>query len=233
MWLLLIGLGAGFLSTLAGLGGGLFLTVVLAGWWGPSAALAVAAPALLFGNLHRAWLFRASIDRRTTVVFSTSALAGGLFGGGLAASLPEEFLRWLLLFAVIFALSRQIGWLQFNPRSWLMAPGAFGASVLTATSGAGGPLLTSLLLAAGLRGSTFVATTAVTATAMHVGRIITYGAVGWLNRDRLLSALMLGVAILAGNVLGRRLRPQIGEDGLMWMTYAIVVAALIVTVTGL
>ena len=47
---------AGILTTLAGQGGGLFLLLAIAALVGPHEALAITAPALLLGNLHRAVL---------------------------------------------------------------------------------------------------------------------------------------------------------------------------------
>lgn len=57
-----LGLIAGALTTLAGLGGGLMLVGTLSLLYDPRLALAITAPALLVGNLHRATMYRTFID---------------------------------------------------------------------------------------------------------------------------------------------------------------------------
>src|SRR5688572_1452872 len=54
----LLGIAAGFLTTVAGMGGGLLLVTALAVVWGPHVALPVTSLALLVGNLHRLALYR-------------------------------------------------------------------------------------------------------------------------------------------------------------------------------
>src|SRR5262245_36184409 len=59
----LLGLAAGSLTTVAGQGGGLLLLLACSTLAGPHEALAITAPALLLGNLHRAVWLRAHINK--------------------------------------------------------------------------------------------------------------------------------------------------------------------------
>ena len=68
-----LGLLAGILTTIAGQGGGLMLLLACSSMLGPHAALAVTAPALLFGNLHRSILLRGHIDRSVAGARSSPA----------------------------------------------------------------------------------------------------------------------------------------------------------------
>ena len=95
--LLFLGLCAGALTTLAGQGGGLFLLLILAVLVGPKAALAITAPALLLGNLHRAVLFRKAIDRGVAARMMLGAVPGAFAGGLLAGALPEWTLQVMLV----------------------------------------------------------------------------------------------------------------------------------------
>lgn len=216
-----LGVVAGALTTVAGIGGGLVITLVLAVVWEPHAALAVSAPALLMGNVHRLWLLRAEVDRTAATLLAGPALFGALVGGFVAAALPDAVLRWLLLAVTVLAILRELGisWLP-KARPWLVGGGVL-VGVTTATSGAGGLLLAPLMLAAGLRGLPFIATGAVVGTSMHVAQSIAFGSTGMLGAAELSVAAVLGVAILLGNVAGRRLRPRLGEKashGLTWGT---------------
>src|SRR5687767_13036298 len=64
--LVVIGLGlvAGSTTTIAGVGGGVVLTLALSPILGPHVALAVTALPLVLGNAHRLLAFRAHVDRR-------------------------------------------------------------------------------------------------------------------------------------------------------------------------
>ena len=109
----------------------------------------------------------------------------------------------------------------------IQPPAGAGTGLLTATTGTGGLLLAPVLLATGLRGERFVATGAVIASAIHVTRIGTYGAGGMLSGDTLLASLLLAAGIVAGNLLGTRLRRVVTEATTMrvtWVTLAVAMA---------
>src|SRR5689334_20783752 len=95
--MLLLGLGAGVLTTIAGQGGGLVLLLACSAIFGPHAALAVTAPALLMGNLHRAFMLRAYVDRKVALRVIAGALPGALVGGLLSGVIPSWALRVLLV----------------------------------------------------------------------------------------------------------------------------------------
>jgi len=227
-----LGVFAGALTTVAGIGGGLVITLVLAVAWEPHAALAVSAPALLMGNAHRLWLLRAEVDRTAALLLAAPALVGALMGGFVAAALPDVVLQWLLLAVTVLALLRELGvvWLP-RARPWLVGGGVL-VGLTTATSGGGGLLLAPLMLAAGLRGLPFVATGAVVGTTMHVAQSLAFGSTGLLGPDRLPLALVLGVAILGGNTLGRRVRPRLGERASHRLTWGTLLGGMLLAVAG-
>ncbi|MCS6798254.1 MAG: sulfite exporter TauE/SafE family protein [Myxococcota bacterium] len=228
-----LGLLAGVLTTIAGLGGGMLLVVSLGLLERPAVALAATAPALLVGNVHRLWADRASIDRTIGRAVAAGALPGAFLGGWLAVSVPEQVLGWVFLAAVGLALLREIGWLVWKPRTTRLALLAALGGALTATSGAGQLVLTPLLLACGLRGARLVATSALTAAATHVGRIVAYGLGGWLTRETLAASALLAASILTGNVLGRRVRDRIDERMTHRVTWATLLVALVLAMAGL
>jgi uncharacterized membrane protein YfcA len=207
----LLGLLAGTLTTLAGLGGGMLLVLALSVLVGPAAALAATAPALLAGNLQRLWMLRAAIDRRVARAFVVGALPGAFAGGLLAVSVPEVVLSVLMVTMVGFAIGSALGWWRIRVPVSSITPAGAAIGGLTATSGGAGLLAAPLLLSAGLSGETYVATSAVAAASMHLGRIAAYGLGGLFSADVLRHALVLGATILAGNLIGRRLRTHLSE----------------------
>lgn len=200
------GLLAGLLTTLAGLGGGLLLLLVLSAVWSPAEALAITAPALLVGNLHRAWLGRTAIDRRVVRTFALGAVPGALLGGLAAGLVSPAVVRGLLVALTVLSLARALAKVRVVlPRSALAA-GGLVVGGLTGASGGAGVLAAPLLLSWGLLGRTYVATGACCAAIMHVGRIVGYGAVGLFSPSVLGWAAVTTAAVVGGNCLGHALR---------------------------
>ncbi|MEC7522213.1 MAG: sulfite exporter TauE/SafE family protein [Myxococcota bacterium] len=233
MWMLpALGLGAGALSTVAGMGGGILLVLTISLAADPITALAATAPALLAANLHRLWLFRGSLDRRVAGVFVAGAFPGALVGSLVAVSLPAEALPWILLAVSALAVARALGWLRWSPGPRSLAPAGVVAGGVAATSGAG-VFVSPLLLAAGLRGDAFIATASASAAAMHVARILGYGAGGAIDASTFGLSALLMIGLVAGNLVGRRIRDRIGERGSHRVTYGVMGAMLLLALAGI
>ncbi len=231
-FLALAGVLAGVLTTVAGMGGGMLLVLALSLAWGPGAALASTAPALLFGNVHRAFLFRRAIDRRVASAFALGALPGSLAGGLAATAIPEGVLRWLMIGMTALAVARAAGLVRFRPPAASLVPAAAGVGAASATTGGAGLLASPLLMATGLTGDAYVATGACAAVSMHVGRIAAYGAGGLFTRSIVLGAAVLAAAILAGNLLGRRLRRHVPAAASTRIELAALVGSAALAVVG-
>ncbi len=209
-----LGLLAGTLTTLAGLGGGLMLVSTLALLFDPHLALAVTAPALMIGNLHRSLLYRAHVDSRIAREVGLSGFAGALIFGWFALAIPAIGIQLLLLAATALALAKVLGFARFElPPRWLVPMGLVVGAV-TATSGGGQALLAPTLLSAGLQGERYVSTAATCALLVHVGRVIAYGTGGLFDQATLARALALAACVLAGNFAGARLRPHLSIERL-------------------
>jgi uncharacterized protein len=208
----LLGVASGALTTLAGLGGGILLLLALSLVWGPTAALAATAPALLLSNLHRFWMFRRDADRRVAGAFIAGALPGSIAGGALAARVPEVALAWVMVAMTAVALARAAGLWKWQPRPTVLLPAGVGIGLLTGTSGGAGVLVAPLLLSTGLTGQAYVATAAICAVAMHTGRVLAYGAGGLVTGETLIRTGILTVALLIGNLIGKRLRARMLDE---------------------
>jgi hypothetical protein len=207
----IVGLGivAGILTTVAGMGGGLLLIVSLGALHGPHFALAVTTPALLVSNCHRAFLFRSSIDRGVARAFAVGAIPGTILAGYAVPSVPAIVLRIVLVAATLLALARALKLLSLKPRPSAIIAGGVGVGVLTATAGGAGVLTGPLLQSAGLRGAPYIGTIALCAVALHLGRMLGYGAGGMFSADHVVPMAVLAAALVAGNFAGRRLRAEV------------------------
>lgn len=230
-WLFPFGVLAGALTTIAAMGGGIFLVAVLSAVLGPHAALASTAPALLVGNVHRAWSFRHALDRDVARAFLVGAVPGAALGGAVSAELPPSVLGWAIVLVTAFALARTAGLFEVRVPPAFWSPFAFGAGAVAATSGAG-IVVAPALVAGGLSGEALVATSASAAVAMHVGRVLGYGAGGLMGEAELGASAVLAAAILVGNVVGRRLRHRLGAQKCAQITRATLGVSLVAGLVG-
>jgi len=205
-----LGLIAGVITTVAGMGGGMVLLLALAALTDPLTALTLTAPALLLGNLHRLWLYRGWVSRDVALRLIGGAVPGALAGGLVATALPPWVLSTAMLAMAGLAGSRLLG-LRIRAPLGAALPMGLLCGVVIATSGGAGVLVGPFLLARGLTGTTYVATAASIAAAMHAGRLVAYGLGGATDTSTLLGGLGLAVAIAAGNLLGDRLRRRLAE----------------------
>lgn len=232
MGLIPLGILAGMLTTIAGLGGGILLQVALSLVVGPRVALAITAPALLVGNLHRAVLYRAHIDRNVARAFALGALPGSVVGGLAAVVLPAGVMHALMLGMAALAIARHLGWWRWEPSRAVLVPAAAGIGAVSATSGGAGLLVSPLMLSTGLSGERYVSTVAVAAVAMHAGRFVAYGLGGLVNGRSLALGAALTVAILLGNLLGARARARLSAATAPRLEVGVLCVATILAVAG-
>lgn len=206
-----LGLLAGAMTTLAGLGGGLMLLAAMSLLYDPHHALAVTAPALMLGNLHRTFLYRAELDREVAKAIAPAAFVASIGFGLLAVELSPLALRVLLTLATGLALLRATKILTLPIKRSFLVPMGLVIGAVTATSGGGPALLAPTLMAVGLRGERYVSTASLTALSMHVGRVFAYGVGGMFDRAALEHTVLVSVCVLAGNALGAKLRPKLSE----------------------
>jgi uncharacterized membrane protein YfcA len=208
--LLVLGLFAGALTTVAGLGGGLVLLLALAVLIGPKAALATSALALLVGNLHRLWLYRDALDWPLARSLLRGVVPGAFFGALFLVGIPGWIVQVLMIAMVGLALAR-----AFGGYTWVLPPRAMTASgavigALTATAGGAALLASPLLLASGLTGTAYSATLAMTSVGLHASRLVGYTSGGMYTTHVVAQAAVLAIAVMAGNLVGDRIRRHIG-----------------------
>jgi len=228
-----LGLMAGAVTTLAGLGGGMILIVILSAWWGdPIRALAVSTPALLVGNIHRAFLYRRQLPVPLGPRFAGSALLGALAGGALALTVPVWVVQISMVVAAAAAVAKHAVDLPIElPHRAL----PLGGALVGVASGAGGAgmLAGPMLQAAGLTGGAYLATLSVGALSMHVGRLAALGAGGVMDATVWRDAALLMIFIPAGNQIGSVVRARVGDRRLVGLEIATSVTIVALAVAGL
>ncbi|HEY8145927.1 MAG TPA: sulfite exporter TauE/SafE family protein [Kofleriaceae bacterium] len=229
----LLGVVAGFLTTVSGMGGGLMLVISLSALWGPHVALPTTALALLVGNLHRLSLFRGHLRPDIARPLLVGMVPGSIVGSLLVVGMPAGLIHAVMLGLAAFALCRALlGWKWQIPRSAL-APAGGAVGVMAGTSGGAAVLTAPLLLASGLRGDEYLATVALAAVAMHISRTIGYGAGGLVGADTFVWAGYLAVALVIGNLIGKRLRSHLPDALRTGLEYGVLAGCAALSVLGI
>lgn len=232
MMLVALGILAGVVTTVAGMGGGMLLVLALsAGSGDPLFAVAVTTPALLVGNLHRVGLFRRDIDWRRALLFMGAAGPGAFVGGALALGLPPWLLQVGMAAAAGLAVSRYTGLTGFTLPSTALVPSGFGIGVAS-TAGGAGALAGPLLLSTGLSGPAYLATMSLGSLSMHLGRLLAFGADGLLTPSLWQSAGILAACLVVGNQLGRQARVRLGERRVATVEVATAVGLVTLALAG-
>lgn len=232
MTLVALGLIAGLTTTLAGMGGGTLLVLALALLYDPLTALALSTPALFVGNLHRLSVYRRHIVWSEARPLVLGGFLGAVVGGFLAAGLPAWLIQALMVGMAVLALGKALG-LPFRPPAKATLPVAGVVGLVSATSGGGGLIAGPYLLARGLVGVPYVATGAVGAAAVHLGKLGAYTSAGLSTWDTLGRGLVLALLIAGGNVAGERLRRHLGEGRQKTLQVGVMVACVGMALAGL
>ncbi len=230
--LAVLGLLAGILTTLAGQGGGLFLLLAISMLVGPHEALAITAPALLLGNLHRAVLFRKFIVRSVALRMILGAVPGAFLGGLLAGAMPAWVLQVMLVGLTLLSIARAMKWLRFDVPRWGLGPAALVIGAMTGTSGGAGVLFAPVLLSTGLSGPAYVGTLSTIAFATHAGRVVAYASNGLFTSALVVPTALVALAITIGNVLGEKVRKRLSERAQTRIEYGVLVVCVCVSVAG-
>jgi hypothetical protein len=137
----------------------------------------------------------------------------------------------LMLAMTGLTVARRLG-LSFSMPARAGLPVGFLTGAISATSGGAAMLLAPFLRARELSGRRYVATTAAVAVALHVGRVIAYGASGMSDASTLRAGLLLALAITTGNLLGDRLARGLGDDAQAWIQDGVMVVCTGLALAG-
>lgn len=214
--LLLAGVLAGGLTTVAGLGGGILLIAGLSLVWTPAMAIGMTAPALFVGNASRAMFLFPDIDWRMVGRFALTGVPTALAASLLAAYAPTAFVQGaiaLLLFA--FIGSELFGKRRSEASAgspWLAAGAGAIAGTVSGLTGGAGFVATPLLDRLGLTPKQLVATSSAGMGLVHLSKGLGFSLSSVLTPALLPAALTLTVGVLVGNALGVRVLSRLSQE---------------------
>lgn len=205
---------AGAITSVVGFGGGLVLVAMLSTVVSPHEVVALTAPVLMLGNVHRSWIFRSEVDPLVLRWFVIGAIPATLAGAMMLPQLPADGLRFAMgLFLVAFVIRETI---TFNRRRTGLPLPMLGVAGLanggvSATIGGGGPLSAPFLHAYGLVRGAFIGTESAGSAVVQGLKSLVFAVMGLLTIGHLPASVIAVVSISVGNRAGQSLLMRVSD----------------------
>lgn len=210
----------------AGFGTGVIMVPVIAWTLGIKAAVPILTVAMLLGNGARVWFSRRDIQGRVVAAFLGGSVPMTIVGATLFSRAPgvtiSRILGIFLLLAVPFRRWIAARGVSVRLGHFPLVGGAFG--FLSALVGATGPIISPFFLGYGLRRGAYIATDALCTVGAYAARLVVFQRYGLLTRPTVAIGLFLGVVMILGAWLGRRLLDRLSEEGFVRLIEALLVA---------
>jgi len=219
---------AAAISGVAGFGGALLLLPVLVHVVGPLASVPLLTLAQLVGNLSRAGLGWREIQWQPVGLFLAGALPAAVIGAALFTQLSGQGLKVLIaIFLIVLVALRRLTLLPQSIRRRWLVPGGALVGFLSGAVGSAGPLGAALFLSLNLMPLAYIASEAVTALAMHCGKMVIYQRSLHLNMAQWALGLGMGAAMFGGTWTGRRVVQRLNRAQFLLLVDAcLIVGAL-------
>lgn len=220
-------LAASILAAIAGFGGAVVMLPVLVWAFGVRDAIPILTVAQLMGNLSRVGLNRHELDWRAVRRFGLGAVPAAAVGGVVFATAPAAALvRVLGVFLLLMVAYRHTPWgkrAKMSLQGFLPLGAVSG--LLSAVLGTVGPFAAPFFLAFGLVKGAYIGTEAMTAVVMHITKLGVYGSYALLGLQTVLAGAAIGVVMLLGSYLGKRILDRVPERVFPLIIEGVLVAA--------
>lgn len=209
--------GAAILSGMTGLGGGTLLIAALyAAGLAPTVAVPLHAGVQLLSNGTRTLAYLGHVDWRGLGLFLVGAVPAPFLVAPLVVRADADVLRLVMAAFVLSALVP--GWVR-----WIRLQGPLGLVVAGTVAGgvgmvvgATGLLVAPFFLREDWSKETVIATLAVCQALAHSLKIVAFAAQGHSIGGELALLVPMGLAVIAGTLVGRRLVGVFDERRFRW-----------------
>ena len=217
LWLAALGgaLLASTVTTITSIGAGMIMYGVLSLFLDLKVVIPLVAPAQLLAVGLRCWLFRRHLHWRLAALFFLGVVPGIYAGALLFDLLTETALRRIIgVFLLAFAVYEmwQDSENRTTPHAAFLPLGGVVAGALLGSIGIAGPMLAVIFLRYGLLKEDLIAMVALFFLLGNAQRTVLYWQQGFFVDDRLALSVAMGVAMLGGVYVGRRVLPHISRE---------------------
>lgn len=204
---------AALVSGAAGFGGSLLLLPVVTICVGAELAVPVLTIAQLIGNISRVSFGIKQIDWKSAGLFCVTALPLAAVGAFGFSVLPKDIVTrcigGVLIALVLFKMRKKV---EFKGNKKTMLIGGAVTGALSGLAGSGGPIGATVFLSLGLPPVAYIASEAVTATAMHILKTVIYSNLVNISLAASLTGLGMGMAMTGGTFVANRLIRKMDKD---------------------
>ena len=200
-----VALAASTITAIAGVGGAIVLSFVLAPLLGVAALVQTISVAMIVNNLTKINVFRKGIDWGKCGFVTACAAPGCVIGSLVYSRLDEATITIILgVFLVSLVVLKRVMPSDFGiwPRP-LVAGTAFVYGTLTGTTIGGGILLLPILMGTGLSGMALIGTDAAVGLAMHIVKTTVFGSTRVLTAQYATIGILIGVVMIPGAYIAR------------------------------
>jgi hypothetical protein len=208
-----VGLVAGVLGGVIGFGTTILLMPPLVHFYGPMQAVPIIALVAIVANLSRVVLWLREIDWRVCTVYSATAVPCVVLGANTLVQFEARMIE-LMLGGFLLLMIPARRWLrarELRLRLWHMAVVGAAIGYLTGLVAATGAINTPFFLAFGLVKGAYIGTEAASSLSIFLAKGVTFHQLGVIDSRAIVQGLLIGVFVLIGSTLSKRLVLRIPE----------------------
>ena len=216
-----------FITASLGVGGGVFLLLVMVIYLPATVIIPVHGVIQLASNIGRSALLRNFIEWNFLVVFSVAALLGAVCAGFVFFTLPAALLQTLLLLAAVI-----LTWLPIKkpsrPKTFGIASLGFITSFLSMFIGATGLLVAPYIRRLFNERQRIVASHAAAMTVQHFFKILVFGVAGFSFSSYFWLIASMATLGFCGTVAGRFLVLEKFTDERFAFVFKLFITSLVI-----
>lgn len=208
---------AATISGAAGFGGALVLLPILTNVVGIKAAVPILTIGQIFGNASRVWFGRRELKWKPTALFLSTAIPLTILGSYLFTDIDSNQIKVAIgVFLILLVIYRRAKINQLAPitigadKRMLLGGGMTG--FLSGLAGSAGPLGAAFFLGLNLTATSYIASEAFTALAMHLTKTIIYDKYSLVGQTELYYGLFIGAAMVMGSWAGKKIIEKLNRD---------------------
>jgi uncharacterized protein len=208
-----VGLVAGVLGGVIGFGTTILLMPPLVHFYGPMQTVPIIALVAIVANLTRVALWLRQIDWRVCAVYSLTAVPCVVLGANTLVQLDPRMIEVMLgcFLLLMIPVRRWLRAREFRLHLWHMALVGAGIGYLTGLVATTGAINTPFFLAFGLTKGAYIGTEAASSLSVFLAKGVTFHQLGVIDSRAIAQGLLIGVFVLIGATLSKRLVLRIPE----------------------
>jgi uncharacterized protein len=205
--ILALGVAAGVVGGVIGFGASIMLLPALVWWFGPKDTIPILAIASLMANASRVAVWWHNVDWRLNAAYCATAVPAAALGARTLLQLNATLVEGALGAFLLAAIPARRWLVRRGFRMTLPGMAGVGAVIgfLSGIVATTGPINTPFFLAYGLTKGPYIASEAFGSAAISLTKTATFQAFGALSPETLRSGLTLGVALMLGSWISKRI----------------------------